>query len=404
MTGGGLAISGKLLLGALVLTAAVPAYRYSELSYLRENEPQSAYAAQPADARALVQVFGERLAADPAYVPDADDRGKLRLALITRPLSAELLAVEGLAQEAAGDPPKALSSIQLANRVSRRSVLAGLWLIEASTSEGDVPEAIGHYNNVLAAHPSMGETLLPLLARGIAFPEIRAALAPYIARPANWTGHFLQVAAKESSPSDLQALFTPFPASLRDEAYQIPLGSILQRLAAEAGGDAAAGLAEALVPGLDRLALSELAPSNATLDPRLGPMAWQFPQDGGIAVEARGEGMLNVTVQPLANGLAALRDVLVEGGKTYTLTQRVAFSSSSSDLGLTWRASCNAGGETISFWEKRLVFKASRAADPQPLKVPAQCRSATFALLVEGPDSQSPVTASLSDLELKALD
>jgi hypothetical protein len=195
------------------------------------------------------------------------------------------------------------------------------------------------------------------------------------------------------------------PAALRDEAFQPLLGSLLERLAAEAEPEAATGFAADLVPGLDPRALSVLAPSPQTLDPRLGALAWRFPEDkGGIASRAVQGEVLEIEVQPLANGLAAHRDLLVEGGKTYGLSQRLSISDAGSDLGLTWRGSCKAGDEAIDFWEKRLSFGSSDIVGPLLLEVPFGCRAVTLALMVEGPDAQMPVTVKLSQLDLKALD
>ena len=396
-----LVLAAKVLVAAHLLAAIVPAYHYAERSFLRENDPPAAYRSHPGDARALAQVIGARLAADPAYAPDAATLDNLRRALVSRPLSPDLLAAYGLARQAGAMPAEALAAMRLANQVSRRGSLASLWLVEAASSAGDVPGAVRHYNNALSVHPALGEALLPVLARGIAFPEVRRALASYLARPANWTGQFLQVAASESSPADLGALLTPLPARLRDERYRQVMGLVLQRLAAEGEPGAAASLASGLIPGIDPRVLSALAPSAQTLDPRLGPLAWQFPDDGGITIEAGAGGVFELTVQPLATGLAAYRDVLLEGGRTYALTQRVTYGSEGGDVGLTWRASCKAGGEAIGFWEMRLNSAPAGTLGPQLLEVPAQCAAATIALEVEGPDAQSPVTVRLSQLALK---
>lgn len=394
-------VAARLAAVTLFLAAVVPAYDYAELSFLRENEPQAAYRKNPVDARALGQVLGQRFADDPGYVPDKTERDHLQRAVRARPLSPELLAVEGLMLERQAKPAEALAAMRIANRTSRRGGLASIWLIEAASSANDVPEAIRHYNNALSVHPALREQLLPVLARGLAFPAIRSALVPYLGRPASWTAQFLDVAVRESSLRDLQALLTPLPASLRNETFQPLMGIVLQRIAAEAGARAATSFASNLIPDLDPKVLSTMAPSRQTLDPRLGPLAWQFPEDGGIAVRAVEAGMLELTVQPLANGLAAQRDLLLTGGKTYALTQRFSTTGADTDVRLIWRASCNAGGEMIGFWEKRVPSNGAPASEPLFLKVPAGCLSATLALLVEGPDGQSPVTATISHLALR---
>jgi hypothetical protein len=398
-----LALTARLLLAAVLIAAIVPTYRYAELAHLREHDPAAAYQNHSADARILASAIGERFSKDPSYIPSANERHNLRVALLYRPLSPDLISIQGLVHDAEGQFAEALAAMQLANQISRRSSLASLWLIEAASNEGDVPSVVGHYHNALSAHPALRDTLLPVLAGGIVYPEIRTALAPYLARPANWTGPFLEVAAKSSNASNLQALLTPLPETLRDETFQSALGSVLERLATDVGGEAATKMAADLVPGLDPQALSVLAPNAQNLDPRLGALAWRFPKSSGISTEPRRGGVLEIEVQPLANGLAAHRDMLVEGGKAYALHQRISLSEPSSDLRLIWRASCRTGGQTTDFWEKRINSGSADTVGPQLLRAPALCRSVTFAFWVEGPDGQRPVTVSLSSLRLKPL-
>jgi hypothetical protein len=393
----------RLALALMLAAAAVPAYRHAELGYQRVNEPEAAYRSRPGDAPALAQVLSERFAANPAYVPSGADRAHLRQALQTRPLQPELLAAQGLALAAQQKPVEALAAMRLADRISRRGSLASLWLIEAASTAGDVPRAVGHYHNALSVHPALRETLLPVLARGIVHPEIRAALRPYLSRPANWAGDFLQVALREASLADLQELLTPLPGSLRNERFQPLLARLLQRGAAEGEAGVAGRLAGGIMPDFDPRTLSRLDFSASTLDPRLGPLGWTFASQGGVSTRLIANETLEVGVEPLSGGQAAARDIVVEAGRHYAFLMRLAFSERVNELSATWTATCVGQPGGAPFWTLYAAAVDAGETYEEELVTPEGCRLVTFALKVQGPDGQSPATSRISSLGLRSV-
>lgn len=391
---------GLRAVAALGLAAlAVPAFQYSHLAYLRANDPAGAYPLYPHDAVAAAGALRARLAENPAFQPGPDDLANLRAALVARPLSPEVLALQGLSRDAAGQQREGLALLRTADRVSRRSALASLALIEAAANSGDVGAAVRYYHAALSVHPDLHPSLLPILAAGLAYPEVRAAVKPYLARPAPWTGPFLAAAASDAGAADLQALLQPLPPSLLDEAYKAQLAAILHRLALERGSAAAGAFAGQIIPGFKSSTLSDLALSLASNDPRLGALGWNFSTSEGVAAELGQDQVLTVTAQPLARGPAAARDLLVAGGG-YVFTQRVAFGAETVKPSLRWTASCVAAGKGAAapFWDQRIPSSAAATRYRTPVTVPAECELVRFTLLVVGPDGQMPATVSISEL------
>ena len=394
----GFALRTAAALGLAAL--AVPAFRYSHLAYLRSNDPAAAYRANPHDALAVAGAIGARLASDPAFKPAPRDVENLRMALIARPLSPDVLALRGVARDAAGQPRESLTLLHAADRVSRRSALANLALIEAAANSGDVSAAVRYYHAALSVHPDLRPSLLPILAAALTYPEIRVALKPYLARPAPWSAEFLGTAARDAGAAELEALLQPVPQTLLDEDYRPGLAAILRRIALEHGSTVAVRFAAQLVPGFVPATLSDLALSPATSDARLGALAWNFQSGEGIAAELGHDRVLTVTAQPLARGYAAVRDLLVEGGARYDFTQHVAFGTEAAKPGLRWTATCQLPGQGAAapFWDQRVPASNAPTRYRTPVTVPDGCSLVRFTLELVGPDGQLPATVAVSEL------
>lgn len=382
------------------LAAALVAYQHSRLGYLRENDVAAASALKPGDPLALAGSVAARLEAGAPAVLTKPEQAALKVALLTRPLSPELLGIWGLHLEARRENAKAAEAMRLANRASRHGRIAALWSIEAASAANDVPATLRHYHAALATNPELGAILLPVLAKAIAFPEIREKLKPYLAQPASWSAGFLDAAATTSSPQDLTALLTPLPTSLRAEAYEAVLGRILARIAAENGGQSVDRFAAALIPGFKPGTLRQLEVSVDTLDPRLGSLAWVFPENDGLAVETEDSGSMVVTAQPLARGVAAVRDLVVTPGGRYVFSQRIELGLDLGEVRASWTATCVGKGQAASFWEKQIPAGRSSADQSTLLEIPGDCSSVRFTLAVEGPDGQSPGSLVVRELAL----
>lgn len=377
--------------------AAVPAYHLSALAALRVSDPEAALRQQPGDALAARAVLASRLSEGAELELEP---ANLRTALQNRPLAADLIAMQGLLLDAQGKPELALKAVRLANRVSQRSAPANLWLIEAASAAGDVRAAVRHYHAALAVHPELEKPLLPILAQGIAYPEVRAALKPYLAQPSRWIGAFLDEASRTANPSDLAALLQPLPAGLLAEDYQPRLAAILHRLAVEQGGEAATRFAGKIIPGFVPGTLTRLGLSPETRDPRLGRMAWNLQGSDRIVVDVRDGQMLEVTAQPLSRGPVAVRDLLVQGGQSYIFTQQVSFGSKAAKAGLRWSAACVGKEAAKQFWDQQVPASEEPVRYRSVVNVPSGCTVMRLTLHVAGPDGQLPATISLGELDL----
>lgn len=390
----------KAVLGLAVAGCALPAMQYSQVATLRTNAPNEAARSAPHDARVLANILGRRFEENPEFKPSTGDLANIKAALATQPIETKLISVLGLAYDAAGGSKQASGLMELANRTSRRDVVSGLYLIEAASSDGDVPKTLRHYNAVLSTQPELHPTLLPILASAISYPEIRTALRPYLEVPTRWAPAFVASAAKNSIPGDLQALLLPLPAELSREEYTPALAKVLYRLAMQGDKDAAASFAQAIIPGFSSSELSNLSVSTKTQDKRLGSFAWTFPPVDGIRVEPDADNSMKINAEPLSLGIVASRDLIIDGPGTYQLIQHLDYSSGASKTTARWTAECITLTGSQRFWEQRLPQIRQQSPYRSLINVPANCTITRIALEIEGPDSQLSSLLTIKDLTL----
>lgn len=394
-----LILKSALALGLAV--AAAFAFRHASLAHLRATDPEAALKIDPYDAPSLARVLAARLDERQAVDLSAQELDAVRRAFLGRPLSPNLLALAGVYYAESGRSDEALQAMRLADRLSRRSTLAGLWLIEASSNSGDVAAALRHYHAVLSVEPGLQEALLPVLAGATKFEQVRRELRPYLQRPAPWVGAFLEVASQTAATRDLMALLLPLPAALLDEGYAPALARVMHRLAVEGRLDELRRLAAAAAPSYPAERLSDLGFSRETFDERLGALSWALPAADGIRVDWEGGEAIRIHAEPLSQGVVAARDVPVEGGATYELAQRIADVPGWSSIELAWRAECVKAGASQQFWDQRLPTEFSGTGQRMVVRVPEGCTLARFSLLARGPEGQVSAAREISSLKLR---
>lgn len=390
----------RVILALAAAGCAVPAYRYAEVAALRTTAPLDASKIAPHDAKVLANVLGSQFDSNPDFTPSAGDRGDIRTALARQPLEPKLLGILGLAYEGSRDAKRAAETMRLANRASRRDSVSGLYLIESASASGDVKATLRQYNAVLSTQPELNAALLPILSSAIGYREIRAELRQYLQISAKWVPAFLAIAAEKSRLTDLQALLLPLPEPLLSEEYAPILASVLHRFAIEGDRDSAVRFAVAAIPGLSVASLSNLTPGPATRDKRLGLFAWTYPPNDGIRVEVGNNQSLQISVDPLARGAVATRDLLLVAGAKYQLVQQLEYDPELAKIDARWSADCVTPLGITRFWEQRLPPSGAVVTYHSKLVVPKDCKLVRMTLFAEGPDGQTPATLTLTGLLL----
>jgi hypothetical protein len=388
--------------GAIALLAglaAFTAYDFSRFAYVRYADPVSAQEERPTDAAALSGWLDTRIGNNQQLLPGQEDAELARQSLVERPLSRASLRIMALAADARGDIAFADRAMELSERVSRRDSLAQLWLIERAVQRDDLKSAVAHYHAALSVQPGLGKILLPVLANALAFPEVREEIRPYLEQRASWVPSLIQAAVDQSPTGDLIDLMMPAAGILSDDQYTAANARLMARLASEGKADLAWDYAQKIWPDFDRERFAKFSWNENTADEHMGSLAWTLSPDSKITADLSAGSSLAVSLSPLARGLIARRDVVVEPGTSYQLTQRLAFDAGTPRGQIRWSGECvSADGAMTPAWEQIIPSASATSTYRFAIRAPSGCNLMRISLSGTGPEGQLASTLKISDI------
>lgn len=381
---------------------AYRAYDDAHFAHLRATDTSAANKVRPTDGTALAKALEARLQSQSDTPFTIDD---LKAGLVGTPLSRGLLRLVAIKAEAGGDSAKADKAMGLSNAISRRDAVTQLWLIERSVQNQDMAGALRHYHAALAVHPELGPVLFPILTKALSFPEVRKALAPYIARQTRWSAGFLNFAVTQGNPVDVAQLVMPIGNSLRGGSYEATHAKLLARLVERGDFAIATNVAQVVIPQFKKMTLTSFAIDESTTDKRLGALAWSLAEGKGILASTNGAGGVDIDIDPLSRGIVALRTMAVLAGRDYKLSQTIrGGESGSADMSLDWQGLCVSSQETRVIWQQKLPIQRRMQRLESTISVPADCKGVQFVLSARGPDAQQAGNVGLENLDLRLAD
>ena len=389
-------------LGGIALLLVVAAYsgQNAAKSYLRAVDPKSAYSAYPSDGLAAVNAFAAELKTNPQFIISSYDTDAARASLVSRPLNANLLSFYGLRAASVGKSGLAGALMASADAVSRRDAFSQLWMIEQKSGANDVKGAVSHYNALLSVHPAMQATLLPVLVSAVAYPEVRAAIRPYLTPETKWGTPFLDLASQRVDVDEYQDLVEPIASRLRGDGYAVSNARLIYRMLQWGLAGDAWKLLPLLAPDVDVAAFRAFAPSGANLDPKWQPLSWVLGQSDDISASVDGDGTINVAVAPTARGLIASRDVAVISSSTYVLGHRSIYEPGSSPASLRWSVYCVAQNGPQLIVDRFVPATANSKLVQLTVEVPENCNLVRVELSALGSGGQLSSMVQITDLTL----
>lgn len=390
-------------IGVTTIVGASFAFADARFAYLRSTNPEKAYSMRPNDADALGNALSRRIGLDKANTISPADATNARLALRNAPLNRSVFKVLGVQADLGRRPKAAAAYMTMGDRLSRRDSFTQLWLIEYAVQRGDIENVLSHYDAVLAVHPEMGRQLYPILASAISQSDIRQALAPYVRRQARWINDFVDAAAGMSQPEDVARLLLDNAESIHIPDFQSSIANLIGRLAQAGKLDLAQQIAMRMVPGFDPQALRTLALNERTADQRLGLLAWSFPDGGGISVVPNTFGGFDVSVEPLARGIAASRVIAVRPSANYRLNYTLGDVPGSEMVEGRWIGSCVPIEQSTKIVIQHALPRSGGAKHVDvPLQIPAGCLALQLVLELRGSEGQQASAVSIRSLSLNS--
>ena len=387
---------------ALLFVGAAHAGQNAVQSYLREAEPKAAYSADPSDGLAALNTFAGELKTNPQFIISSRDAAAARASLVGRPLNASLLSFYGLRAASMGKSRLASALMASADTVSRRDAFTQLWMIEQKSGADDVTGAVSHYNALLSVHPAMQAIFLPVLVSAVTYPEVRAAIRPYLSLETRWGWGvpFLDLASQRVEVGHYRDLVEPIASRLRGDGYSVSNARMIYRtLQSGLAGDAWK-LFSLVAPKVDLVAFRAFSPGGANLDPKWQPLSWVLGQSDDISASVSGNGIIDVTVAPTARGLIASRDVAVISSSTYVLGHRSIYEPGSPRASLRWSAYCVTQDGPQLIVDRFVPSGANSKLVQLSVEVPENCNLVRVELSALGSEGQLSSMVKITDLTL----
>jgi hypothetical protein len=399
--GSGLLLSASRLVGAaLLLVGAAYSGQNAVKSYLREADPKAAYSADPSDGLAALNVFASELTTNPQFIISSQDADAARASLVSRPLNPSLLSFYGLRAASIGQSGLANAVMASADTVSRRDAFSQLWMIEQKSGADDVKGAISHYNALLSVHPEMQATFIPVLVSAVAYPEVRAAIRPYLTPETRWSAPFLDMASQLVEVDQYRDLAAPIASRLSGDEYAVSNARIIYRMLQSGLAGDAWKLFPLLAPDVDVAAFRAFAPGGSNLDPKWQPLSWVLTQSDDISTSVSGDGTIDVTVAPTARGLIASRDVAVISSSTYVLGHRSIYEPGSPRASLRWSVYCSAPNGLQLIVDRFVPATANSKLVQLSVEVPENCNLLRVDLSALGSEGQLSSPLKITELTL----
>ena len=390
--------ASRLLGAALLLVGAAYSGQNAVKSYLREADPKAAYSADPSDGLAALNVFASELTTNPQFIISSQDADAARASLVSRPLNPSLLSFYGLRAASIGQSGLANAVMASADTVSRRDAFSQLWMIEQKSGADDVKGAISHYNALLSVHPEMQATFIPVLVSAVAYPEVRAAIRPYLTPVTRWSAPFLDMASQQVEVDQYRDLVAPIASRLSGDGYAVSNARIIYRMLQSGLAGDAWKLFSLVAPDVDVAAFRAFAPDGANLDPKWLPLSWTLGQSDDISASVDDNGTIDVTVAPTARGLIMSRDVAVNSSSTYLLGHRSIYELGSPRASLRWSVYCVAQNGPQLIVDRFVPATANSKLVQLSVEVPENCTLVRVELSALGSEGQLSSIFKITDL------
>ena len=401
----GKAAGGRLAAAVLATLAAPVAAYFSVRVAAIGMAPAAAAALPPADVtpmlRPLVQV-----AANPNGRATEEMRDLARQGLAVTPLAFEPFFIEAKAHEQGGRLRQAIALMEEARRRRASFLLTRLHLAAYYLQARRFREFLVEVDYALHMSPESRRVLLPELAKLVAEPEGRGALAELLASNPLWSEEFFN-AARERRPSQADSLALLGELRERRGGRNIARASQLYLHSLVAHGEyrRARALALAAMPEQDRDRHALIFDGAFSGARGQAPFSWELEEDASGRAEilaADGQRHLEISYFGGSNVVLAQQTLALPPGR-YQLRFLARSETGISSGSIFWALTCMPGDRRIARAGLENL-RADYAPAGANFAVPAGCAGQQLRLMAEPGDVAAAVTAQLSNLEIRRAD
>jgi hypothetical protein len=334
------------------------------------------------------------------------DRDRLQAALLAR----RALLRDGTAVTAADTV--GLSSINsalqekwfdYAARLSRRDLPAQLYFIEKSVSEGDVKEALHHYDIALRTAQEGGTSVLfPILRNAIIDSAIRRELTKTLQEKPLWSGSFLANLVTDgpdyAAAAELLTALKSRGVAIAPDIEERLLNNLVGRGQIQVAWRYYVFAYRDIASSLIRNATFRVAGARNT------PFDWQLTSGDGVSVDlgvGKNDTALNYQLSPTI-GSRVIRQVTLLTPGRYRLDSYITESSQPLGSGPFWEFKC-ADGRLIGSLEMGAPIPAAGRFSAS-YSVPDNCSTQMLTLVVRASEDVQGATGTISSVSLSKVE
>lgn len=387
-----------VVFGGLGILCAYMAFALAVSGVARHRSPQNALAFVPKEGIALATQADLALVNGVKASPLVMQRDA-RAALRNMPLNSKAVRLLAISMGLQGKDPLADRLLDQAANLTRRDLLTQVLLIEAAIRRDDLHDALKHFDIALRSSANAPQILFPRLSNGIANPEGRAALKPYIRAKSSWPLEFLYYA--KDNRDDLAPLVDlvietggvadavkqrAFDAALLEALFQKQNYADLKRLFGR-------------IPGAKLELLTSAALNTADVSRRFGPAAWQPLDDAESGASPSGgkgaPAALSIYANSGTTGPVAQKLLFLTPGR-YRFAFRVASIDRGEGGSIGWQMHCLEPAASQPFWRMESLYRSTTSF----VDVDATCRVQRLQIWASGGSGQTGMEADISAVSL----
>lgn len=323
-----------VLLAGVML--AVGSFAIAWAGLFRSTQPKLALSVAPWDAGARISLAGQVMLADPSPVGISQAYTIAMEAAKRQVLSAANIRTLGVIIDARGNRERALRVLLASEQLSRRDLLAQLWLIEHFSGTDSVTRVLVHYDRALTASHDSLPVLFPVLIAASADSDLATPLVRFLSqsRARSWYRPLIsEMATKSASPAAtgrvVGAVLTPNDPDDRS----IFLALIERNISIGKIDDAFMLYAKATRNSSDLRRAASLRDGGFPEAATYPPFDWQHSETGSLVTERRSRAdsagnALYVSGDDIGDGVAARQLVRLASG-----TYQVSFETGAGAAG-----------------------------------------------------------------------
>lgn len=369
----------------------------------RHKKPELAVRFWPMDGYANAALADSLLQPGANATTQEKVRAYAKAGFLNDPTSARAVRVLGYLSDIDGNRREARARMLMAERLSRRDLLASLWLIDDAAARGDVGGALGWIDVALKTSSLAPQILFPILTGAIDDSRLIEPIGKLLATSPSWSPAFAEFAAKQEGRRDGLAkayLFAPRQLeAMTPDLKRLLLGGLVDDRAYDTALKVY-GVYSGGAPSNPRRVRNGDFRSNG----RWAPFDWDLRVESDISAELTGvDGGLSVSADSDSGGLVA-RQMLALVPGNYRISSASSVDSDDPQSGLDWQLVCATAEQSGLVTMKLPIGNVLSTGTSAVFSVPAEkCSWQWLSLIVRASHGRDGIKARIAQVRIDPL-